>query len=61
MTRYCCPRCGIVRDAGVTPPWCRHGDVSLPATRMKVIYSAHPWASGRCRPADEAWLSEHPT
>jgi hypothetical protein len=33
---FACPRCGTIRagDPG-PPPWCRHGDIELPAARMK--------------------------
>lgn len=43
MGRFVCPRCGIVRDAE-DAPWCRHGDITLPARRMEPIYDGHPFS-----------------
>lgn len=47
-TRWYCRQCGIVRGlhAGTDIAWCHHGVTDVPATRMVVIPSSHPYAEG---------------
>lgn len=39
MSVYRCKRCGMHRLSD-RPPWCRHGDIELPAARME---ECPPW------------------
>jgi hypothetical protein len=31
VRRYWCRSCGIVREGTEVAPWCRHGDIKMPA------------------------------
>lgn len=50
--RWWCGRCGTVRETPAPiAPWCRHGDITLAASRMEPIPAGHPFARGPLPPA----------
>jgi hypothetical protein len=53
---FACPHCGIVRllSPEPSPPWCRHGDPSIVAARMKP--KGHDYLDRLGIHPEEHWL-----